>query len=187
MRASYSYRDDPTVPDFDDAAPVAFMDGDCALCSFGARMIDRLDPRGDIRICPVATPLGQAMLRHCGLRANDPESWLCLEDGRVWRDFDATARVGLRSGGWGRLLGLLLAIRRPVRTSLYARFARNRYAVFGRTDLCAPAGEPGGRARRGRAVPLRRGAARAAGARSHRALSRLAGAGPGPAAAIGDW
>lgn len=137
MRKSYSYRDDPAVPDFDDAAPVAFMDGDCALCSFGARMIDRLDRRGDIRICPVATPLGQAMLRHYGLTPDDPESWLFLEDGRVWRDFDAMARVGLRSGGWGRGLGLLLAIPAPLRDWLYARIARNRYRLFGRADLCA--------------------------------------------------
>lgn len=137
MRATYSYRDDPAVPGFDDTAPVAFMDGDCALCGFGARMIDRLDRRGDIRICPVATPLGQAMLTHYGLRPDDPESWLYLEAGRVWRDFDAMARVGLRSGGWGRLLGLLLVIPRPARDWLYARIARNRYRLFGRADLCA--------------------------------------------------
>lgn len=137
MPVPYSYLADPAVPDFDDAAPVAFMDGDCALCAFGARMIDRLDRRGDIRICPVSTPLGQAMLAHYGLRPEDPESWLYLEDGRVWRDFDAMARVGVRSGGWGRLLGFLLMIPRPVRDWLYARIARNRYALFGRTDLCA--------------------------------------------------
>ncbi|OYX42000.1 MAG: thiol-disulfide oxidoreductase [Rhodobacterales bacterium 32-67-9] len=112
------------------------MDGDCALCGFGARMIDRLDRRGDIRICPVATPLGQAMLCHYGLRPDDPESWLYLEGGRVWRDFDAMARVGMRSGGWGRGLGLLLLIPRPLRDWLYARIARNRYALFGRSDLC---------------------------------------------------
>lgn len=34
-----SYRDDPAVPTFDDTAPVAFMDGERALCAFGARMI----------------------------------------------------------------------------------------------------------------------------------------------------
>ncbi|MGB3316438.1 MAG: DCC1-like thiol-disulfide oxidoreductase family protein [Albidovulum sp.] len=133
----YSYRDDATVPAFDDAAPVAFMDGECVLCAFGARMIDRLDRRGDIRICPVATPLGQAMLRHYGLTPGDPESWLFLEAGRVWRDFDAMARVGARSGGMGHLLRLLLVIPKPLRDWLYTRIARNRYALFGRTDLCA--------------------------------------------------
>ncbi len=137
MRPPFSYRDDPSVPGFDDTAPIAFMDGDCALCAFGARMIDRLDRSDDIRICPVSTPLGRAMLAHYGLASGDPESWLYLEDGRVWCDFEAMARVGLRSGGWGRLLGLLLAIPRPLRDWLYARIARNRYALFGRRDLCA--------------------------------------------------
>lgn len=32
-RQDYSYRQDPDVPDFDDAGPVAVMDGDCVLCS----------------------------------------------------------------------------------------------------------------------------------------------------------
>lgn len=132
----YSYRNDPAVPEFDDRAPVAFMDGDCALCTFGARMIDRLDRQRDIRICPVDTPLGQAMLRHYGLNPDDPESWLFLEAGRVWRDFDAMARVGARSGGWGHSLRLLLVIPPPLRDWLYARLARNRYALFGRSDLC---------------------------------------------------
>ena len=135
----YSYRDDPAVPVFDDGAPVAFMDGDCALCAFGARMIDRLDRRGDIRICPVSTPLGQAVLAHFGLSPDDPESWLYIEEGRVWRDFDAMARVGQRSGGWGHLLRLLLVIPKPLRDWLYTRIARNRYAFFGRSDLCTMA------------------------------------------------
>ncbi|MCB2117552.1 MAG: DUF393 domain-containing protein [Rhodobacteraceae bacterium] len=140
MARPFSYRDDPDVPAFDDSAPVAFMDGDCALCSFGARMIDRLDRSGEIRICPVATPLGRAMLRHYGLDPDDPESWLFLDGGRVRCDFDAMAHVGLRSGGWGRLLGLLRLIPRPLRDGLYRRIARSRYALFGRSDLCALAG-----------------------------------------------
>ena len=133
----YSYRDDPAIPAFDDTTPIAFMDGSCALCVFGARMIARLDWHGDIRICPVATPLGQAVLQHYGLSAGDPESWLYLEKGTVSRDFDAMARVGIRSGGWGEALRLLLIIPRPLRHWLYLRIARNRYRLFGRADICA--------------------------------------------------
>jgi predicted DCC family thiol-disulfide oxidoreductase YuxK len=117
--------------------PIAVMDATCALCSFGARMIHRLDKSGTIRICPVQSPLGQSLLAQNGITATDPESWLFIADGRVWTDFDAMAEVGLRSGGWGNLLRMLRLIPKPLRDWLYARVARNRYAMFGRGDLCA--------------------------------------------------
>ncbi len=120
-----------------DLAPMAVMDADCALCSFGARMIHRLDKTGTIRICPVQTRLGQMLLTKHGIMPTNPESWLFIADGRVWTDFDAMAEVGLRCGGWGRLLGLLRLIPKPLRDWLYRRVARNRYAVFGRGDMCA--------------------------------------------------
>jgi predicted DCC family thiol-disulfide oxidoreductase YuxK len=117
--------------------PIAVMDATCALCAFGARMIHRLDRSGTIRICPVQSPLGQQLLAEHGISGVDPESWLFLEGGRAWTDFDAMAEVGMRSGGWGRVLGLLRVIPKPLRDWLYRRVARNRYAVFGRGDICA--------------------------------------------------
>ena len=116
--------------------PVAVMDGDCALCCFGARMIHRLDTSGDIRIVTTDTALGQSLLQANGLSPLDPESWLLIEDGVALEGFDAMIRVGERSGGWGRGLSLLRLIPRPIRRWLYTRIARNRYAVFGRSKMC---------------------------------------------------
>lgn len=117
--------------------PIAVMDAGCVLCSWGARMIHRMDRSGEIRIAPVQSETGAALMRANGLDALDPESWLFIEDGIVWRDFDALIRVGERSGGWGRIWSLLRLIPRPARNWLYARVARNRYAMFGRGDMCA--------------------------------------------------
>ncbi|MEY1556338.1 thiol-disulfide oxidoreductase DCC family protein [Yoonia sp. R2331] len=118
-------------------APVAVMDSTCALCSFGARMIHRLDRSQSIRICPIQTEMGRQLLAANGLDPIDPDSWLFIENGTVWRDFDALIRVGERSGGWGRALSLLRLIPARPRGWLYARIARNRYALFGRGDMCA--------------------------------------------------
>ncbi len=120
-----------------DPPPIAVMDATCALCSWGARFIHRIDKSGQIRIAPIQSETGAALMRQNGLDALDPDSWLFIEDGRVWRDFDALIRVGRRSGGWGRLCFVLRVIPRPVRDWLYARIARNRYALFGRGDMCA--------------------------------------------------
>jgi predicted DCC family thiol-disulfide oxidoreductase YuxK len=133
----YSYRDDPAVPEFDDRQPIALMDGSCALCCLGARIIDRVDHSGEVRICPLQTPLGSALMRHYGLRVEDPDSWLLLENGIVLGELDAVMRLGRRSGGWGHLLRLPGVLPSRFRDALYRWVARNRYRWFGRADLCA--------------------------------------------------
>jgi predicted DCC family thiol-disulfide oxidoreductase YuxK len=117
--------------------PVAVMDASCALCTFGAQMIDRLDRAGEIRICPVQSPQGAALLAAHGLSPADPESWLYLENGQAYEGFAAMAAVGARTGGWGHALRLLRLIPGPIARALYRLIARNRYRLFGRSDLCA--------------------------------------------------
>lgn len=136
-KAPFSYRRDASIPSFDDSGPVVFMDGTCALCSRTARIIARLDKRQEFRICPVQTPLGQAILGHYGLDAADPNSWLYLEDGRAHTSMEAVIRAGMRLGGWGRIVAALRVLPRPMRDWLYRRIARNRYRFFGHTDICA--------------------------------------------------
>jgi predicted DCC family thiol-disulfide oxidoreductase YuxK len=134
-RPLYSYRDDPTVPRFDDRGPVAIMDGDCVLCAGGARAIARFDRERVFRIGRTQSALGAALVRHYGLEPEDPETWLYLEDGRGWSGMEAIIRIGARLGGPGRLLGCMRLLPRPGREWLYRRIAHNRY-LFGRTDMC---------------------------------------------------
>jgi len=136
-QAAYSYRDDSDVPLFDDTTPVAVMDADCALCSWGAQMIHRLDHSGTVRICPVQSPLGAALLRHYGLQPDDPDSWLFLDQGQPYMDFEAVLHACATFGGWARLALCLHLVPKPLRHWLYQRMARNRYAVFGHNDMCA--------------------------------------------------
>jgi predicted DCC family thiol-disulfide oxidoreductase YuxK len=136
-RDAYSYRDDPKVPQFDDSGPITVMDGECALCSFGARMIARFDRDGQFRICPGQTALGTALLAHYGLKPDDPESWLLIMDGRAYGSLDAMVRVGQTVGGMGHVLRVLRILPRGLQDWIYRRIARNRYAMFGRGDMCA--------------------------------------------------
>ncbi len=137
MTKPFSFRDDPAVPDFHDRAPVAVMDAECAVCSWGARMIHRLDHSGTVRICPIQTPLGAALLRHYGLSPDDPSSWLFIDEGVAHVDFEAIVHAGRRFGGWGSVTRALLILPKPLRDWLYQRLARNRYRLFGRADMCS--------------------------------------------------
>ncbi|MFU1477997.1 thiol-disulfide oxidoreductase DCC family protein [Roseovarius sp. C7] len=118
-------------------ARLTVMDAQCALCARGARWIARHDRREEFRILPIQTPLGEALLRHYGMDPQDPASWLYIENGRAYSSLDAIIRVGQRFGGLWRGLAVLRLLPRPVQDWLYARIARNRYRVMGRTDMCA--------------------------------------------------
>ncbi len=145
-RDLHSYRHDPNVPAFDDRGPVTVMDGECVLCSVGARLIARFDAANEFRICRTQTALGRALFRHYGMSPDDPDSWLLLVDGRAYTSLEAMIRAGRRVGGFGWLLQPLALLPRGLQDRLYRTLARNRYRIFGRTDLCGIA-DPALRAR----------------------------------------
>ncbi len=122
---------------YDGSYPVAVLDGECALCTFGARLISIVDRRQRIKICPVQTDLGSALLRHYGIEPTDPESWLFIVDGRGWTSFDAWIKAGEACGGLGNLMRLFWIVPKPVRDWIYCWVARNRIALFGRADICS--------------------------------------------------
>ena len=135
-KTPYSYLSDPNVPAFDDSHPITVMDGECALCTVGARLIARFDKAGEFRICRVQTPLGQSLFHHYGLSPGNPESWLYIADGHAFTSLDAIIRAGRRMGGPGWLLQPLRLMPRTLQDLIYRWLARNRYRLFGRTDIC---------------------------------------------------
>jgi predicted DCC family thiol-disulfide oxidoreductase YuxK len=136
-REAFSYRQDISVPRFDDAAPIVFMDGLCALCAGAARLICKFDRRGEFRISPMGGDLARTVLSHYGLEPTDPASWLYLEDGKAYASMEAVIRVGRRLGGWCRCVEVLRLLPNVVQEGLYRSLARHRYWLFGRQDWCA--------------------------------------------------
>lgn len=136
-RPNQSYQSDGAVPPFDDSRILLVMDGECALCSGAARRIARWDKADQVRIAPVRSPLGQALLAHYGLNPDDPASWLMVEDGHAYGSLTAILRLGRRLSPAFSALAWLGWLPEAVQDWLYARLARNRYALFGRDDLCA--------------------------------------------------
>lgn len=135
--ATHSFRADPDVPNFDETRVLLVMDGQCAICSRAARQIARLDRDDHMRITTCTSPLGRALLAHYGFDPDDPASWLMVQNGRAYGSLDAMLRLGGQLRPAFKLLNVLRILPPPVQDWLYARLARNRYALFGHDDLCA--------------------------------------------------
>ncbi len=116
---------------------VLVMDGDCALCSWGARTIARHDTADVFRIATVQSETGSALLRRHDLDPNDPWSWLLIDGDHALTGSDAIIRAGGHlSAPWGPITRIGHVIPRFLREPLYKWVASNRIAWFGRGDLC---------------------------------------------------
>lgn len=135
--APYSWLKDPSVPDFDPTPILVVMDGDCALCSAAARRIARLDRHNQVRITTSQSDLGRSLLAHFGLDPDDPETWLLLSEGNAYGSLDAIIRLFPRLSPLYSPLRMLNLLPIRIQDWLYARIARNRYALWGRGNMCA--------------------------------------------------
>lgn len=117
--------------------PVIVFDGICVLCNGWVRFLLHRD-RGRYRFASMQTESGRALLSAHGLDADDPSSFLLVEEGRAWTDTEAIRRVLSGLGGAWRITALIGLVPRFLRDPLYRMIARNRYRWFGTTTCTVP-------------------------------------------------
>lgn len=125
---------------------VLLFDGECVLCSGTVRFILQRERDHAIRFVTAQSAAGQALLRHYGLRRDDWESVVFVEDDTpLFKSAAFFAVLRHLRFPWP-LLRAAWIVPRPLRDWVYDRVARNRYDWFGRRDECfVPAPEQRGR------------------------------------------
>ncbi len=116
---------------------ICVMDGACALCSFGARLIARFDQADQIRIATLQSEIGNALLKAANLEPGDPETWLLKDGNSIFVKADAVIYLARAMGGPARIILPIAWLPKSWRNGLYGIIARHRYQIFGRADLCA--------------------------------------------------
>ena len=115
---------------------VVLFDGVCNLCNGWVRFLIARDRQARLRLASVQSDAGKAILAACGLPTDEYDTMLFLERGRAYIKSTAFLRV-VRYFPWPwPLLSAGLLVPRPVRDWLYDRIALNRYALFGRQEVC---------------------------------------------------
>ena len=133
---AYSYRRDPTVPEFDDSQPLFVFDNVCVLCSGGVSFLMRRRAADSIRFTSAQGELGQSLYRHYGLDMDD--TYLFVSDGCGYVMSDGYLALVQKMGGAWRLAILARLVPRFVRDAIYRLVARNRYRWFGKQEeACA--------------------------------------------------
>lgn len=133
-KSRFSYRNDRTVPAFDDSRALFVFDGVCVLCSGGASWIMQHDSKALVNFAPAQGTLGRALYTHYGVELN--ESYLLIADGRAYTASRGYIELCGILGGWWHILHVADVIPERFRDWFYALIARNRYRWFGKADYC---------------------------------------------------
>lgn len=124
------------VPGPPSDAPVVLFDGVCNVCNGWVDFLLRHDRRRRLRFASLQSPLGRVCNEAAGLPADDLDTMMLLDGGRLWTRSSAILRtLGMLGLPWS-LAGVLFAFPAPLRDSSYGILVRNRYRWFGVSDTC---------------------------------------------------
>ncbi len=123
------------VPASDLPDGLILFDGVCVFCSRWVRFVIARDPEARFRFLPIQSAQGRALAVRLGVNPDAPETNVAVMDGQALMKSDAALSVLGALDGL-RWLGTLRHAPRWMRDPLYDLIARNRYAIFGRTEAC---------------------------------------------------
>ena len=118
---------------------ILLFDGLCGFCDSTVQFVLRRDRKGTLLFAPLGGPTATGVLdRHPKLKSIDS---LVLVEGEGDQETvavrsEAIIRLGGYLGGVWAFARTLKVVPAPVRDWFYALFARHRYRVFGRYDVC---------------------------------------------------
>lgn len=119
----------------DEPDSLILFDGVCVFCSRWVRFVIERDPERRFRFLPIQSEAGRALAERYGIDPEAPQTNAVVLDGRIFFKSDAALTV-LGALASTRALAALKAVPRALRDPVYDLIARNRYAIFGRTDAC---------------------------------------------------
>lgn len=117
-------------------ASILLIDGVCHLCQNITRYVVRHDHMRKFSFAALQSEAGSRLLRQGGLNERDWDSFVLVENGRYYTKSGAALRVMRGLGGWRSITYAFIIVPKPIRDSVYSFVARNRYRLFGRSDVC---------------------------------------------------
>ncbi len=112
------------------------FDGVCNWCNAWVNFMMERDPEKKFKFGMLQSDSAQRILKELQLPAEDFETFLLLEHGRVSTKSTAALRIVRHLSGLWPVLAVCLVIPRPIRDAVYNFVARHRYQWMGRAETC---------------------------------------------------
>ena len=123
-------------PVSDPAAPVLLFDGLCTLCDRSVQFVLDHDRDGVLRFASLQSPVGQGLLRRCGLTDAGLDSLVLVEGRACHVRSEAALRVAAHLDAPWRWMTAARVVPRVLRDQVYDWVAGNRLRWFGARTEC---------------------------------------------------
>jgi predicted DCC family thiol-disulfide oxidoreductase YuxK len=115
---------------------VIVFDGVCNWCNAWVNFTIKRDPRKKFRFATLQSTQAQQILKDLRLPPKGFETFLLLEQGRIFTKSTAALRIARQLSGLWPLLYLGNVVPRPLRDAVYDYVARRRYRWMGKAATC---------------------------------------------------
>ena len=114
---------------------ILLFDGVCNFCNDSVNFIIRRDADKKFKFAPLQSDLGIEMRKKYGI-ADDVDSVVLIEHDEAFMYSTAALRIAKNLGGVYSLAYVFIIVPAFIRDFFYKTFAKNRYRLFGKKDIC---------------------------------------------------
>ncbi|MEI6264380.1 MAG: thiol-disulfide oxidoreductase DCC family protein [Sphingobacteriia bacterium] len=115
---------------------IILFDGVCNLCSSSVQFVIKHDPQHHFRFASLQSDFGQQKLAHFNLSTIAFNSFVLLENGKMYTESTAALKVAKQlNKGWSLLYAFII-VPAFIRNAVYQFIAKNRYKWFGKKETC---------------------------------------------------
>ncbi len=114
---------------------IVLFDGVCNFCNGAVNFIIRHDSGHNFKFAPIQSDVGQEYKAKFSL-GDEIDSIILIENDQAFAHSTAGLRIAKGLGGIWSLAYIFLIIPEFIRDFFYRLFAKYRYHLFGRNDVC---------------------------------------------------
>lgn len=114
---------------------IVLFDGVCNFCNGAVNFIIRHDAEGRFKFAALQSEVGRELQAKYEV-SSDVDSIILIEDKAAYLHSTAALRVAKALGGIWSLGYVFVFVPPPIRDGFYRLFARYRYRLFGKKDVC---------------------------------------------------
>lgn len=116
--------------------PIILFDGVCNFCNATINFVLKQDKKGIFRFAPLQSEAGQKLLQQYGLSTKDFDSFVLIDEGKVYKKSSASLRVMNKLPWYWKEMQLFRIVPKVFRDAIYDFVAKRRYKWFRRKEQC---------------------------------------------------
>lgn len=116
---------------------VIFFDGVCNLCEGTVQFLLKKNKKKNLLFASLQGKSGQQMLAQYGLSQNDFNSFVFIENGKLYQRSTGALRVAKYLPGlWPLMFYIFILVPPLIRDGVYNYVAKHRFAWYGKKNAC---------------------------------------------------